>query len=133
SAKFNAHTAQVFGELGYRIDTNRVAFEPFVNLAYVNFKHDAFAETGGAAALIGSKTDTDDTFTTLGVRASSDFMLGTVTTAARGMLGWRHAFGDTVPHSNLAFTGSAAFDISGVAIAKDALVLEAGLDFKLSP
>jgi RecJ-like exonuclease len=37
SAKYNAHTAQVFGELGYRIDTNRVAFEPFVNLAYVNF------------------------------------------------------------------------------------------------
>lgn len=133
SAKYNAHTAQVFGELGYRIDTNSVAFEPFANLAYVNFKHDAFAETGGAAALIGSKTDTDVTFTTLGVRASSDFRLGNVTTAARGMLGWRHAFGDTVSHSNLAFTGSTAFDISGVAIAKDALVLEAGLDFKLSP
>lgn len=133
SAEYNARTAQVFGELGYRIDTNRVAFEPFVNLAYVNFKTDAFAETGGAAALVSRKTDTDDTFTTLGVRASSDFMLGNVTTAARGMLGWRHAFGDTTPHSNLAFTGSSAFAISGVAIAKDTLVLEAGLDFKLSP
>lgn len=132
SADYDAGTAQVFGELGYRIDTNRVAFEPFANLAYVNFRNDGFNETGGADALTGSKTTTDATFTTLGVRASTDFMLGRVNTTARGMLGWRHAFGDTTPEANLAFTGSDPFVIFGAPIAEDALALEAGLDFKLS-
>jgi fibronectin-binding autotransporter adhesin len=132
SADYDAATAQVFGEFGYRIDTNRVAFEPFANLAYVNFRNDSFNESGGAAALAGSKTTTDTTFTTLGLRASTDFVLGGMTSTARGMLGWRHAFGDTTPESNLAFTGSNAFVISGAPIAEDALALEAGLDFKLS-
>jgi outer membrane autotransporter protein len=118
---------------GYRIHTNRVAFEPFANLAYVNFRNDGFNETGGADALAGSKTTTDTTFTTLGLRASTDFTLGGMTATARGMLGWRHAFGDTTPESNLAFTGSDPFVVLGAPIAEDALALEEGLDFKLTP
>ncbi|TCR68186.1 autotransporter outer membrane beta-barrel domain-containing protein [Bosea sp. BK604] len=35
-ADYNAGTAQVFGELGYRIDLGRVALEPFAGLACVN-------------------------------------------------------------------------------------------------
>ena len=48
---YDAGTAQVFGEVGYRIDTASASFEPFANVAYVNLHTDGFAETGGAAAL----------------------------------------------------------------------------------
>ncbi|MDR6634080.1 outer membrane autotransporter protein [Phyllobacterium sp. 1468] len=132
NADYDAGTAQVFGELGYRIDTSRVAFEPFANLAYVNFRSDSFSESGGAAALSASSETTDTTFTTLGLRASTDFTMGSMSATARGMLGWRHAFDDVTPQSRLAFTGSDAFTISGVPIDKDAFAVEAGLDLKIT-
>ncbi|WP_271893678.1 autotransporter outer membrane beta-barrel domain-containing protein [Candidatus Phyllobacterium onerii] len=132
NADYDAGTAQVFGELGYRIDTSRVAFEPFANLAYVNFRSDSFSESGGAAALSASSETTDTTFTTLGLRASTDFTMGSMSATARGMLGWRHAFDDVTPQSRLAFVGSDAFTISGVPIDKDAFAVEAGLDLKIT-
>jgi uncharacterized protein with beta-barrel porin domain len=49
--------------------------------------------------------------------------------SARGMAGWRHAFGDVTPSSTVSFAGSDTFTVTGVPIAKDAGVVEAGLDF----
>lgn len=132
SADYDAGTFQAFGELGYRIDTATASFEPFANLAYVDLHSDAFAEKGGAAALTSAGQSTDATFTTLGIRASTSFDLGSVKTTARGMIGWRHAFGDTIPTTTNAFAGGNAFTIAGAPIAKDAAVLEAGLDFAIS-
>jgi outer membrane autotransporter protein len=132
TASYDAGTTQVFGDLGYRIDMGEAfggtAFEPFVNLAYVHLTTDGFAESGGAAALSGRSKDTSTTFTTLGVRASAAFDLGSVTVNARGSLGWRHAFGDDTPLATLAFFGGNPFTIAGVPIAKDAAVLDLGLD-----
>jgi len=70
----------------------------------------------------------DTSFTTLGVRASRDVSLGTVEATLRGALGWRHAFGDITPAISQAFQNSDAFSVTGVPIAEDAVVLEAGLD-----
>lgn len=133
SADYDAGTAQIFGEAGHRFDTAAASFEPFANLAYVNVRTDAFTETGGSAALSQASSNTDATFTTLGIRASGDFALGTVNATARGMVGWRHAFGDVTPVSSVAFAGSDAFTIAGVPIARDAAVLEAGFDFDIAP
>ena len=132
-AHYGARTFQAFGEAGYRIDAFGAAFEPFVNLAHVSLATDAFSETGGAAALTGEGRTTATTFTTLGPRASASFMLGSVSTTARGTLGWRHAFGAVLPLSTNAFAGGAGFTVAGVPIARDAAVIEAGLDFALSP
>ena len=131
--RYGARTFQAFGEAGYRIDAFGAAFEPFVNLAHVSLATDAFSETGGAAALTGEGRTTSTTFTTLGLRASATFMLGGVGTTARGTLGWRHAFGAVLPLSANAFAGGAGFTVAGVPIARDAAVIEAGLDFALSP
>ena len=49
----------------------------------------------------------------------------------RGALGWRHAFGDITPAISQAFVSSDAFTVTGVPIAEDAAVLEAGLDVLL--
>ncbi|MBZ9982492.1 MULTISPECIES: autotransporter domain-containing protein [unclassified Mesorhizobium] len=132
TADYDAGTAQVFGELGYRIDRGSFALEPFGNLAYVNVHSYGFTEDGGAAALTGASGTTDATFTTLGLRASTEFGLGGMKARARGMLGWRHAFGDVTPLADFAFTGGEAFTVAGTPIAEDALVLEAGLDLALS-
>ncbi|WP_246686004.1 autotransporter domain-containing protein [Mesorhizobium sp. B2-4-6] len=130
---YNAGTAQVFGELGYGMRAGDIGFEPFANLAYVNLHTDGFTEKGGAAALTSAAATTDATLTTLGLRASSGFMLGAVSATAKGTLGWRHTFGDVTPLSTMAFAGGTPFSVTGVSIARDAAVVEAGLDFAVTP
>ncbi|MDH7792568.1 autotransporter domain-containing protein [Ochrobactrum sp. AN78] len=132
-ADYNASTLQLFGELGYRINTSFAVFEPFANLAYVNLHTDGFSETGGAAALKADSNSTHTTFTTIGLRSSSDFTLNHVTGIVNGMVGWRHAYGDLDPATRLSFEGSDGFQMTGVAIGKNAAVIELGIDFNLAP
>jgi outer membrane autotransporter protein len=132
SADYDAGTAQVFGELGYAFETGAVRLEPFGNLAYVNVDTDGFSEEGGAAALSSRGGSMNTLFTTLGIRAETRFALGGIEARARGMIGWRHAFGDTAPETANAFAGLEAFSIAGAPIAEDAAVIEAGFDFDLS-
>ncbi|TEA76606.1 autotransporter domain-containing protein [Allopusillimonas soli] len=132
-ADYDAATAQFFGEAGYRIDTALARFEPFANLAYVNLRTDGFTESGGPAALKAPSSRNDATFTTLGLRAETALSLDDTTARLHGTLGWRHTFGDKTPTADLAFAGGDAFAIAGVPIAKDAAVIEAGLDLALSP
>lgn len=132
-ASYDARTAQAFGEIGYRIDRGGpFAIEPFVGLAHVNVHRDGFSEGGGTAALSVRGDGSDVTFSTIGLRASAAFRLGTAKATARGMVGWRHAFGDMTPFSTHAFAGSDAFAVAGTPLAEDALVIETGLDIGLS-
>jgi len=133
TASYGAQTVQAFGELAYGIDVGNTRFSPFANLAHVRLSNDTFSETGGDAALSVASSATDVTFTTLGVRAEQSVDLGEMDGTLSAMLGWRHAFGDTTPTSTHAFAGSESFLISGVPIATDALVIEAGLDLTLAP
>ncbi|WP_371424229.1 autotransporter domain-containing protein [Tardiphaga sp.] len=131
---YNAATAQLFGELAYGFNAGGARFEPFANLAYVNLHTDGFTEQGGAAALTAASATTDATFTTKGLRASTTINVGGATLTAKGMLGWRHAFGDMVPLSSMRFAGGGStFSIGGVPIARDAAVIETGLDYAIAP
>ncbi|MBN8941336.1 MAG: autotransporter domain-containing protein [Rhizobiales bacterium] len=133
-ATYDAGTAQVFGELGYGIRAGAFGFEPFANLAYVHLHTNRFAERGGTAALTSPGTATDATFTTLGLRVSTTFEVNGASLTAKGTLGWRHAFGDVRPLSAMRFAGGgAAFTIGGVPITRDAAVVEAGLDYAVTP
>ncbi|MFC4296928.1 autotransporter domain-containing protein [Castellaniella hirudinis] len=129
TADYDARTFQAFGEVSYRIDASAASFEPFANLAYLRQHTDGFTEQGGAAALHSASGNSDTTYTTLGLRAAMPFDLGRATGTARGLIGWRHAAGDTTPRTTLAFSGGEAFSVAGVPIDRDAAVLEAGLDF----
>jgi outer membrane autotransporter protein len=131
-ADYHAATMQVFSEFGYRLETRAAAFEPFANLAYVNLRREGFSERGGAAALTSTGENTGTAFTTFGLRASSEFAIGTVKADLRGTLGWRHAFDNVTPFSSFAFAGGSAFNIAGVPIARDAAVVDAGLDFAIA-
>ncbi|WP_175525697.1 autotransporter domain-containing protein [Bosea sp. OK403] len=130
-AGYDAGTAQIFGELGYRVDLGKLAFEPFAGLAYVNLHTDGFSETGGSAALTARGDDTSLGYSTLGLRASTSLSLQGMELSLRGGLAWRHAFGDVDPTATLAFAGSSAFSIAGIPIARDAAVVEAGLDLAI--
>ncbi|HEV7259245.1 MAG TPA: autotransporter domain-containing protein [Bosea sp. (in: a-proteobacteria)] len=125
----HAGTAQVFGEVGYRFDVGQIALEPFAGLAYVSLHSDGIREIGGAAALSGRGDDTNVGYSTLGLRASTNVSLNGMDLTLRGALGWRHAFGDVDPETTLAFAGSNAFTVAGLPIAKNAALVEAGLDF----
>lgn len=131
-ADYDARTLQAFGELGYRIDTASASFEPFANLAHVRLHTDGFNERGGAAALAVDSETTNTTFTTLGLRASTQLPLGSTEAKLKGTIGWRHAYGDITPESTQAFAGSNAFTVEGVAIAKDAALVEAGFDIAIT-
>ncbi|MBZ7926575.1 autotransporter-associated beta strand repeat-containing protein [Ensifer adhaerens] len=131
---YNAGTAQVFGELGYGIAMGEARLEPFANLAHVSVQTDDVTETGGTAALSSEGDTTDTTWTTLGLRASTTFDLNGATVTVKGMAGWRRAFGDLLPLSTMRFAGGGdQFLTAGVPIARDAAVVEAGLDYALSP
>jgi outer membrane autotransporter protein len=131
-ASYSARTLQAWGEAAYSFEAGAVRLEPFANLAYVNLSTDSFTETGGAAALMAASNTVDETFTTLGLRAEADVRLGSANATLRGMLGWRHAFGDT-PTSQMRFaSGGNAFTIAGVPMAQDSLMLDAGFDVNLT-
>ncbi len=138
-ADYDAGTLQLFGEAGYRIDLGQtalgqVALEPYAGLAYVLLRSDRFSERGtGAAALAGTSDDTSLGYTTLGLRAATTTRLSGMDLTLRGGLGWRHAFGDVDPKTTLAFAGSNPFAIAGLPIARDAALVEAGLDLGLGP
>lgn len=85
-------------------------------------------DEAGTAGLHSDSDDTDVPYTTPGIRAATDISLGTMTGKLHGMLGWRHAFGDTTTHATHAFTGSDAFTVAGMPIAQDAALIEAGFD-----
>ncbi|WP_271528165.1 autotransporter outer membrane beta-barrel domain-containing protein [Bradyrhizobium sp. CCBAU 25338] len=135
TASFAARTAQAFGEIGASFFAGRAAIEPFASAAYVNVHTHGFTESGGAAVLTANGQSNDAVFTTLGARAAMTYALpdrATITTY--GMLGWRRAFGDTTPVMAMAFaSGGAGFNISGNSLARNAALVEAGLNLHFSP
>lgn len=130
TASYGASTSQVFGEAAYSVVKSWVSAEAFANLAYVSVRTDGFTETGGPAALSVAQVTTSATYSTLGVRAQAPIpAIGPWAMTARGSLGWQHAYDGTTPVSLMAFaTSPTPFAIAGVPIARDALLVEAGLD-----
>ena len=47
---------------------------------------------------------------------------------------WQHAFDDVTPEAALAFASTGiGFDVTGVPLAQDSALIDAGIDFNLSP
>lgn len=133
AAQYGARTAQVFGELGYTVETATARFEPFAGVTHVHHRTAAYTETGGALALTSLAATTNSTASTLGVRAETDVMIAGRLTTLRGTTGWRHAFGDVIPTATHAFaTGGSAFTASGAQRARDTGLVELGIGSRLS-
>jgi outer membrane autotransporter protein len=135
NAHFNAGQAQLFGELGYGMALGSVAAEPFAGVAWVHLHSDAFAENGGLAALNGAAATADVGYTTLGAHLATSRMLGNgMTVTPRVSAAWQHAFGDVTPVAALTFqTLGTSFTTAGAPIARDAAVVDAGVDLRATP
>ncbi|MFL5179128.1 MAG: autotransporter domain-containing protein [Microvirga sp.] len=130
-AGYDQTVLQAFGEAGYRVPIGAATVEPFGQLAALRVGTDGFREGGGAAALQSFARTHEVGFSTLGVRAEARLGMDTPF-VARGLVGWRRAFGDTTPTALLGFPGGALpFVIAGAPIARDSLVAEAGLDYRI--
>ena len=137
SAGYGGDTLQAFGEAGWRIGlsgfSGPTSIEPFVGATAMHIDTASFSEAGGAAALNGAAAGYDYAATTLGARAEAA-LFDNAPLIARGMLGWRHVFGDVTPNSTLAFASapSIPFAVAGAPIARDALAVEAGIDWRMT-
>lgn len=131
--EYSATTDQAFAEIGYElISRDRSQLQAFANVAQVRARTDAFGETGGAASLDVAKADSDATFTTLGLRGSRQIELGETAAMLRGSAGWRSASGDLSAEGLHAFSAGDAFAVAGAPIAKDAAVIETGVDVRFN-
>ncbi|QDZ10109.1 autotransporter outer membrane beta-barrel domain-containing protein [Devosia ginsengisoli] len=132
SAAYGAGTVQAFGELGYGFELGgSTELEAYANLTYARTDSEAFAETGGAAALSVAANATEAAFTTIGLRASTKMAWGETLATLSGALGWRHAFAND-PSTFNSFAGGPGFIITGAPVTRDSVVVEAGLDLNLS-
>lgn len=127
-SKRDADTLQLFGEIGYAIVTGKAAITPFARLAHVDTGSDAFAETGGTAALAVGKADQKTTFFSLGARAQLN--AGEPGFQPYVSAAWNRASGDrAAPIVSRFAAGGPAFDILGTAIPKNSAEVEAGFEF----
>jgi outer membrane autotransporter protein len=145
-SSYGGAIGQIFGEAGYRIafanaldaspESTLVGFshgwvEPFVGVAAVDIRQDGFAESGGATALTGFGRTYDFETTTLGLR--SELASAAAPLTLRTMVGWRRAYGALAPIVLESFAGSAGpVAVSGVAIDRDALAAEVGLQYRIA-
>ncbi|MBZ6075420.1 autotransporter outer membrane beta-barrel domain-containing protein [Microvirga puerhi] len=129
---YDGSTLQGFGEVGYRLGLGQIALEPFAGASVLRLSTERFQEQGGAAALTGYGRTYDLGTTTLGLRAEAR-LSAEVPLMLKGLVGWRHAYGDVEPQALLAFAGGALpFAVSGVPVDRDALIAEAGLAWQAS-
>jgi outer membrane autotransporter protein len=135
NADYDAHTTQVFGEVGYVIgQPDKQYIEPFAGLTISYLDADSFTERGGSAALKGKGETDTQTVSSLGLRAQTGYNLGNNPALVRGSLAWQHAFGDEHLERTMAFRdGGDPFAIKGVALARDTAVLGLGTQVEVSP
>ena len=133
SSHASASSTQLFAEAGYGFDAGRFSVEPYAGVAQVWLRQDGFTERNIPAALQGDSMTSAVTFSTVGVRgtlAIDDGRYGAV--RAQAGLGWRHAFGDVKPSRELRFASGDAFRVQGAPLARDAMLVELGLDWATS-
>ena len=131
-AGYDADTGQIFGELAYPVAMGRVALEPFAGLTLISIDTDSFRERGHIAALTGRGNDQDVGYATLGLRAATAGQWRGMLVTPHLSAGWQHAFDDVTPSAALAFASTGiGFAVTGVPLAEDSALIDAGLDIAL--
>ncbi len=135
-ASYNGDTGQVFGEVAYPTAMGSVALEPFAGLAFVAVETGSFKERGGGGltALNSRGIDMDVGYSTLGLRAGATMHWNSMAVTPHVSAAWQHAFDGVTPDAALVVASSGVgFTVFGVPLAKNSLLVEAGLDLNLSP
>jgi outer membrane autotransporter protein len=132
NAHYNGRAIQAFGEAGYSLPLGIGSVQPFVGVNALWLKNDAFTEQGGSLALKGEGETRGRAWSTLGLKASLPLGAGSPA-SIRVKAGWEHALTKRTVASDLAFaSGGPAFTVEGAPLAKDAALVDAGVNWKLS-
>lgn len=122
-----AQTTQVFAELGHTILLAQATLQPFIGLDYTDLKANGLNETGGAAALSVGAGRFNAFSWTVGTHMSADITLDNRPVTLSGLIGWQHVPKKATPDLSMAFADGNMFEISGVPLVEDRLVLDLGL------
>jgi len=130
SAKYDANTAQVFGEAAYGIAIGHNAtLSPFAGYSHLRSHRDAFAEIGTVAALTVDKSNRDLDIIHIGAKLAGTAPIGSATLFPRLSISYQRIWGNTLGIEHAAFAGTGqGFSVTGAATGKDALRVEAGSD-----
>lgn len=134
-SSYNAETAQGFGEAAYPMTMGSIGVEPFADIAFVQVDTGSFREHGGSlSALRGRSSDENVGYSTLGVRGATLVHLGGTVVVPHLSAAWQYAFDDVTPEAALAFASTGiGFAVTGVPLAQDSALIDAGLDVNLGP
>lgn len=127
----DASTTQSYLDASHGFAVGRSMLAPFVNVARIRVRGDAFDEAGGDAALHVDAGSDARTVSTLGARW--DWASASKALRLQGTVAWAHAAGAEAGTATQRFAGgSTAFDVSGPALAGDAIALDLGLRWQAS-
>jgi len=133
-ASTSADSVQVFGEIGYTFRlAERVTLEPFAGLAYVHVSGHDVVENASPYRATGEVAAFDTLYSTLGARLVATVPTESGALTFKGMLGWRHAFGDVRPEARFTVDGfPTPFLVVGAPIDRDSLVVEVGVNWQVN-
>lgn len=128
-ADYDGNTLYSFLEAGHGFAVGGGSIQPYLGFESYRMKTDAFAETGGSAAVRGAKRTESFAFAKLGARAETPIVEGL---SARTNMAWLRRVDGVAPSLRQGFVaGGTAFDISGAPLSRDAAA--AGIDLVWSP
>ncbi len=134
SGRHQASSQQVLSEVGYALGLGNLNVEPFAGLDYQRYHRHAYTEKGGDAALSVKAQTQGNWRSTLGVRLAQQYRLDHGRSLApRLSAGWKHRHGP-ITHAVMQSSalGGDGFEIRSATLDRDSLLVDAGLDFKLS-
>ena len=138
SSGYGGDTWQAFAEAGWRMPLGQLEaasawVEPFAGLTGLQIATGSFSKSVGAAALNGASAAYDYGITTLGLRGEAS-LSAWAPLVANARIGWQYAFGDVTPTSTMAFASAPTvpFAIAGAPVARSALALEVGVDWRFT-
>ncbi len=134
-SSYDARVRQTFVEAGYRIGRGAWQWEPVVQFTRLRASGDAFAESGGPAALRGRVDKTDVDLAAVGARFDISLR------GARQEQSWlnlhgavmhRHIHGDETPAAQVAWAQGAMFAVQGAPLDRRATRVDLGVSARTS-
>ncbi|HWU14610.1 MAG TPA: autotransporter outer membrane beta-barrel domain-containing protein, partial [Caulobacter sp.] len=128
-AKYDAKTAQLFGEISAPVTVGSAVVEPFASGVYLSVKSDDAAETGGFSRLDVDGVKRELGVVDLGLRLKADMDLGGAVFRPHASVAWRMTTGDLVGETSNAFVGGAnRFVVTGAKYDANAVAVKLGVD-----
>lgn len=133
--RYDANTQQAFADAGYNLGRGNVKIEPFASLGYQRYQRDSFTEKGGVAALKVHGRSEDYLSTTFGLRlAQLNTLNNGMQLTPRISAGWKHTYGEIYSETRQRLvSGGDDYSVFSAPLDRDKLLVDAGVDFRLSP